>query len=385
MKLEVQKYLEQYGLEKLKEEFSIIVVDYPDRISLNYDQINSPKFHPICDECRGLILRKGTWEILCWPFRRFYNAMEDKETSTFPISKAQILEKIDGSLLLYNFDGEKWFCSTRKMCNAEGLTPSGISFAQLFSQAASKTKLKEYVMGIESAKFYTWIFELVSPESRVVHPYPEREIYLIGARNKSTGNEVSGKELDEIAKVICIKRPLSYKFTTIKETIEAASKLNVMDEGFVLVYEKSDNFWRLKIKNEKFLAIAHMRENGGISAKRIMTLMLSGDVAEYLNYFKEDTKYVEFVESVFNESLTRIKEIGNKYLGIPVQKDFALTIIPLTKYSYEKSILFEMRKGRDIMEVIRERGSKKIAESLGLREKLKEKFEIKELDNEEEL
>ena len=57
MKMNVQKYLEENGLKKLQEEFKIVVTDYPDRVVLNYDQIDSPRFNPICDECRGLILR----------------------------------------------------------------------------------------------------------------------------------------------------------------------------------------------------------------------------------------------------------------------------------------------------------------------------------------
>jgi len=74
--MQVQKYLKEHGLEKLKSEFSIVVTDYPDFVVLNYNQITSPRFNPIVDECRALILEKGTWKVLCRSFDRFYNWQE---------------------------------------------------------------------------------------------------------------------------------------------------------------------------------------------------------------------------------------------------------------------------------------------------------------------
>lgn len=123
-KMEVQKYLEIHGLEKLKQEFSIVVTDYPDRVVLNYSQIESPRFHIICDECRALILRKSDWSVMARSFDRFYNWGEGVEdhalkqnplmqrvtidpfSSTiydgnnkfipFPLQKALVQEKLDG-------------------------------------------------------------------------------------------------------------------------------------------------------------------------------------------------------------------------------------------------------------------------------------------------
>jgi len=378
--MKIQEYLQSHTLAQLQEEFKIIVTDYPDRVVLNYNQIESPTQHPLCDECRALILRKDTWEVLARSFSRFYNVGEDKRTSEFPVTKARIEEKLDGSLMSVYHDGEKWCVSTRKMAYAEGTTAIGKSFAQLFKEASDKTSLYVTLNEIESLKWATWVFELTAPENRIVTPYSESSITLIGARDNKTGNEYTGEYLDSIAKIMHVKRPKSFVFNSLQEAIEKVKTLNMMDEGFVLTYEGDcGSFWRLKCKNEKYLAIAHMRDNGSISPKRIMTLILNGERTEYLNYFPEDTKYFNFVQDIWDESLNRIKSIWGQNCSIINQKEFALAIIPLTCYDYEKGILFELKKGRNsLSDILGKLDGKKMSNNLGLKQKFKKEFGIEE-------
>jgi len=385
--MKVQEYLRKHGLnglEKLQEEFSIIVGDYPDRISLNYNQIDSPRFHPICDECRGLILRKDTWKVIARSFDRFYNIGESINDKDFPIAKAYFLEKLDGSLLNCSHDDKEWCLSTRKMAYAEGMLPIGITFRQLFDDAVKNTNLWEWLESTP-VKNISFIFELTSPENRIVTPYTKREVTLIGARNNDTENELKTEELDSIAKEMGIKRPKLFKFSSIEETVKAAEKLNIMDEGFVLLVEnKEGSHRRLKCKNSKYVAIAHMRSNGQISPKRIMTLLITNEHIEYLNYFPEDKHYFDFAENIYKESLSRINYIVHKYMFIKEQKEFALTIMPFTEYAYEKGIIFNARKGVPVEESIIKMGGKKISEALGLRNKFAKEFGVIEEGEENE-
>lgn len=376
MKLEVQKYLEQYGIEKLKSEYHITVSDYEDRVVLNYNQIESPKFNPICDECRALILKKGTWEVLAQSFVRFYNVLEGELYKTFPIKTARIDEKLDGSLIsVYFFNS--WTASTRKMAFAEGSTLWGKTFRQIFDEGAAKTNLWKYLEPAD--KDTTYVFELTSPENRVVHPYSETSITLIAARSRITGQEYKGVELDQIAKDMNCNRPKSYHFNSLEEAIQTAKSLNVMDEGFVLVDECQGSFSRMKCKNENFVAIAHMRENGGVpSPKNILKLTLNGEKEEYLSYFAEDERYFSFVEEILNESLARIQTIADKCMSIESQKDFALTIKGECKLDFEAGVLFEMRKFKKTLpDIVKGLDAKKLVKSLKVKEKMCEKFGVK--------
>lgn len=78
--LEVQKYLRSgKTLEQLTSELGIKVTHHSSDplVILNYCQIDSPKFHPITLECRGLVLEKQSWNIVARSFKRFFNFGEE--------------------------------------------------------------------------------------------------------------------------------------------------------------------------------------------------------------------------------------------------------------------------------------------------------------------
>ena len=383
MVMEVQKYLRQHGLQKLVDEFHIVVTDYPDRCVLNYDQIDSPNFVPVIDECRALILRKDDWSVMSRAFDRFYNVGHGEKWKEFKVSLARIDTKIDGSIMSVYFDGKDWCVSTRKMAFAEGTSTFGKTFRELFNAAAIKTGLWHYLDDrLDEAGEFTWIFEITSPESRVVHPYADTEITLIGGRQLASGDEVMGWELDHVAELMSVKRPEQHSFNNIDEVTTAAQNLEVMDEGYVLVMEQSGSFFRLKCKNPKFVAIAHMRENGGISPKRILTLIMANEKDEYLSYFETDKSYFDFVEVIYKESVNRINTIASNHMQIASQKYFALAIMPLTKYDYERGVLFSMRKGASLKDALDKMGAKKLALALNLRKKFADEFKVEtEEDN----
>jgi hypothetical protein len=369
--MHVIEYIKSNGLQSLFDEFNIIVQDYPDRITLNYDQIKSPRFHPICDECRGLILRKNSWEILSRGFDRFYNVGEGESYKSLVISESIIYEKLDGSKLDLYFDGSNWEVATRKMAYAEGQTTFGMTFAELFNQAKANTNINENDLD----KNITFIFELTSPANRVVTPYSETKITLIGARNKITGIEFNNEELDDLAGVMGVSRPKVFNLNSLEDIINAANNLDSMDEGFVIAQEiPGGKTLRAKCENSKYLAIAHLRENGGMSPKNILHLVRSNDHLEYLSYFKEDKPYFDCVEEIYNESVNRIKDIYNRCRDISLQKDFALTIMPMCKFSYEKSVIFNMRKGINLDERLKLVESKRLAESLNIKVRMCQLF-----------
>lgn len=388
--MEVQKYLAEHTLEELTEEFGIMVTDYPDRVVLNYNQIDSPRFNPICDECRALILHKGTWVVMSRAFDRFYNVGEGNNQEWEDINfnhEGRFEEKRDGSLLSVYWDGHQWCVATRKMAFAEGTMACGITFRQLFDKAASKTKLMEWLNNKDQSFGtpgcpnwgHTFIFEITAPENRVVTPYSATKLTLIGVRHNKTGNELDVHGLNMVSNYIGVDRPVQYPFWSMDEAVEGANKLEIMEEGFVIIVcKKEGSHYRVKCKNPKFVAIAHMRDNGNVSPKRIMTLVIANEQHEYLRYFPEDKHYFDFCEEVYNESLERIREIIKEHMHIEDQKEFALTIMPLVKLSYEKGVIFGARKGKSIEDKILEMGGKKIAQGLGLKEKFVKKFGIEE-------
>lgn len=399
--MEVQKYLKENGLQKLQDEFKIVVTDYPDIVVLNYNQIESNRFHPIVDECRALILEKDTWNVVARSFSRFYNLSEgvqQKEgvglerqriasfdeyaTTKIDFSSAIVEEKLDGSIISMYFYNGKWNVSTRKMGYAEGQTNLGRTFSEVFFDAIKNTQIMEIFQNNDynhfNAHLYTYTFEMVGPENRVVKNYPENKVYLIGIRDNVYGNEYTAENLDKAAMMMEVSRPKYYKTNSLEELIELVKTLPTLDEGFVVKIENKDgSHFRIKVKNPAYLAIAHLRGNGMISPKRILALIMSNDYEEYIVSFPEDKKYFDFVQEEYNKVSDRIFDIYEGARDIKDQKEFALTIIPKVVYSFESGVIFQMRKTKDTLnQILLKLGHEKIAKGMDLKKMFVDKFHV---------
>lgn len=337
------KYLQNKTYEDLTNEFGIKVKEYEDRVVLNYSQIDSPKNDPIVRECRALILSKPDHKVLCRAFDRFYNYGEDQNTKDFDISKATVQEKIDGSLMPVYHDGDKWQVATRQMAFAEGQTATGRTFREVFIDALGGDPNDIFN---EIAKELCIIFELVSPESRVVKPYEKPCVYLLDVRSKDAGT-FYGHELTyfwNIPEGAKWKYPQQFTFEDWDSCILACKKLPAMDEGYVAKIGD----WRLKIKNPAYLAIANMRINGLINEKRIIRLVLMNDYEEYLGYFPEDQKEFDPYIEAYETMILDIDWYWAKNRDIEDQKEFAMAI----KDCHAKNILFGMRNRKQTIEQV---------------------------------
>lgn len=348
--LEVQKFLLNYNdrhqaLEELENQYHIHIGEYEnDCIVLNYNQIESPRFNSLVDDCRGLILSWDFKKIYCHPFTRFYNFGEGGEkTTNFPINESIAFSKEDGTLLSIWFHPIKniWVASTRKMAYAEGITSFNISFYDIVCEALGVKNINDCFKNVqESAKENTWIFELTSRMNRVVKHYEETSLFLLGVRSNHTHEYFNILDVNEYLKEanINFKLPKVYKFNSFDEIMNSMKELEELDEGYVCYHEKSGQ--RVKIKSPSYLAIHHLRDNGVLNPKKIAFLVFENEYSEYLAYFPEDEKYFKPYIIAHDNLCKDIINVYNELKHIESQKEFALKAI---KYSFN-SILFELRK-----------------------------------------
>ncbi len=346
--LNVQQYLADKSLDDLAMEFGIKVNTYADRVVLNYSMIESPRFHPVCDECRSLILSLGDLGILSRSFDRFYNYGESVEHKGVDFNNLVAMDKEDGSLMNAYHDGERWNVASRKLAFAEGNTDSGTVFRELFRQALGCDVQEAFA---KLPREQTYIFELCSRQNRVVKRYDAPQAFFLAARDKHTGKYVDFEMIAEFSRVIAkqgasLFLPKTYRFSTLKEILEAMKGLDPLDEGYVCVDEKTG--LRLKIKNPSYLAIYHLRENGNISPKRIANLVFMNDHEEYLTYFEEDRKYFQPYIHAYQRLVDNIQKNYARFQDLENQKEFALAVKDLAV----KDILFQLRRGRSLDDVL---------------------------------
>ncbi len=343
--MKVQEYLETHSLEDLTNNFGIIVNEYDDRVVLNYHQIDSYKhrFNPLVMECRSLILSLPEYEVMSRSFDRFWNLGEDPNSDKFDIQQSICWEKLDGSLINIYHDGITWCCSTRKMAFAEGETRLGNTYLSVVERAFGET-IEDIFR--DELKTYTYIFEVVSPETRVVKSYENYEVYLLAVRDKRDGVYLNNDYVSQVSYSLNCELPITYNFRLIDDIVNSMSKLSAMDEGYVC---QIDN-WRIKIKNPSYLAIANIRGNDldGLSTKRVILLVFEQNYDEYLSYFPEDREYFTPYIDAYNKMMGFIDGLWLATKDIKNQKEFAM----LVKDAAVSGVLFNMRKGQfpsDIM------------------------------------
>lgn len=347
-------------MKVLTDELAILVREYDDRVVLNYSQVDSPKYHPVADECRGLILYKDQWynpsrtewRVMARAFDRFYNLgavppeLHKEQIEIVENENSIITEKIDGSLCLVHHDkmNGKWNVSTRSMAFAEGETVRGNKFSEVFERAIGGS-LDERFREMHTG--HTYIFELVSPETRVVHPYDKDDLYLLGIRNNETGYEQEWKSVVMFGMMFGFKTPKTYTFKSIEEILDAAKSLPELDEGYVCRLDTPNGVRRIKIKNPKYVAVAHLRSNGAVSTKRIAMLVMSKGYEEYLKYFPEDKEVFCPYITAYGKMMQMIYDLMPN-LDIQDQKEFAMSV----KDTPVSSIMFMIRKGAKAQEAI---------------------------------
>jgi len=346
--LTTQKYTRENSIEKLEEEFGLVAKHYDDRVVLNYKVDSKPKFHPIIIECRGLILSKPDYNVLCRSFDRFFNYGEGDDKDTFDWDNCLIFNKLDGSLINVYHDGIKWCAATRGTAYAEGTTPMGKSFDDLFLEAISV----DLETGFEfCSKDHTYIFELTSPENRVVTRYRETRATLLAIRSNITGIFVDYSMFTphimefEFDCDIIRKYDLKNSFSPGELTKFVESR-DAMDEGIVCYDPYSQK--RIKIKNSSYVAIHRLKGEGEGSLKSFVDIVFKGEEDELLVYFPEFTDTVMKYKAAYDKFINDIKDTWNKNKHIENQKDFALVVKDLNI----SGIMFSLKKGRSIDDII---------------------------------
>jgi len=343
--MQVQKYLRmQYdllgsvnlALDELTKDYAIKVRQYDEGlVVLNYNQIDSPKSHPIVMECRGLIL-DNNFNVVSRSFDRFFNLGEAPETQThLDWSKATCAEKIDGSLIRIYFWNNKWHIASRGMAFAEG-APNGfdISFRGLVLKALDVDDVGfQTLCGDYLCPEITYICEITAVENRCVKAYTGYTLHYLSARNNQTFEFYDDSA---IAREVGMSIPKQFSFSSEEDCKRMVDQLKNLDEGYV-VYQSGIPV--AKIKSPAYCAV-HLLRGEGLNPKRVSELVLTNEQEEYLVYFPEDRGFIQPYVDKLTEILTDLYEAYANYSVIESQKDFAISI----KNVKGNSVLFTARK-----------------------------------------
>jgi RNA ligase len=199
---------------------------------------------------------------------------------------------------------------------------------------------------------YTYLFEIVYPENRIVVDYEDtEELFVLGVIKTDTGEEAKYEEMtSEGFKLV-------KKYDGVKSFEELKSLNTPNAEGFVIRFR---NGYRMKIKFADYCAL-----------HRIMTSCSSYDIWENLMKFgkvpedlltKVPDEFYNWIKRVEKDLWIKHTEMYNKAhyeyevimkaLSDVPQDEFDKTYALLVKNKENASLLFSLKNGRDISEAI---------------------------------
>lgn len=277
---------------------------------------------------RGLIV-SGGGEIVARPFEKFFNL--DEYEGELPDEQFNVYEKIDGSLGILYWVGDEAKIATRG------------SFTSRQAEKGTEILQKRY-SGLNLDRRYTYLFEIIYPENKIVVEYGGMEdLVLLAVRETKSGREEKLQNVD-------LPFPKVGKIDWDGELADLTKREGENKEGFVIRYESG---LRLKIKFSEYVRLHKLVT--GVTSKVIWERLKSGEGVEEMLSRVPDEFYgwvkqtKDKLEKEFDEVEKRVEFIVGEARKLETRKDQAGLIRGSNKYS---GVAFAMLDGKNYQKII---------------------------------
>lgn len=256
----VNKMVENgFGIEYQKMLEPLTIKQFGKRVLIKYMLIEAyPGFWDayggLYRECRSVVIDLEHMYLVLTPFRKFFNMNEIEETQEHIIrekianaQKVEISDKLDGSMI-----SARYVLNELVVSSSGSLNPETSLHCKLGYDLLSKNDKKMII----AHPNYTFLFELISPKDAHVVSYKDKEegLYLIGARDVTTGYELPYDSIVMFAKQYNVKRTEVFN-KTFDEVVNSLDDKNSDEaEGFVI---NIDNY-KLKLKYNDYVTVHRM-------------------------------------------------------------------------------------------------------------------------------
>lgn len=272
------------------------------------------KWDEITLMCRGLVI-DDDGNIVARPFKKFFN-YEELSEEHIPNEPFDVFEKMDGSLgILFNYKGEWILCSRGSFTSDQAIKGNKI---------LQKYNCERLLEG------FTYLFEIIYPENRIVCKYDYEDLILIGVIDNSDGYEIRvdddevqlhGNRIKHSLENLGFK--LVKKYDGINDFSNLKSIIDKDSEGFVIRFQSG---MRMKIKGEEYTRLhkiitqtssydiwESLKSNGKISDDIIDRIP-----DEFYDWVKETEKNIREdynkIESEYLYHFDGIKRLGTRKL-----------------------------------------------------------------------
>ena len=344
-KLPIQTYLlSGKSLDDLKIEHGVKSFVQNGKVSLSYDQIEARESDELSQQCRGLILRDGSFDIVAAPLFRFFN-LEQGIAASIDWSSARFEEKLDGTLIIVYFDdqAQRWFCATRSRPEADvPVDDYAVTFTDLVNIALrdmfALSNINELMARADGVHQKTFCFEFCSPMNRIVCEYSDFKLTLLAVRDNVSLLE---EDPQPYAKKLGVPVVETYSFSSITDLVEVIRAWDPKNHEGVVV--KDANYHRIKVKSPAYVAFNHMRDSLSTSMRGCMEIVLLGKDDDVISMVPEFIgnrikKLKPLVAEILKQTETDYMELRN----IEDMKTYALA----AQKKMWPACLFALKRGK---------------------------------------
>ena len=234
-----------------------------------------------------LVFRSSVWTmdgtLISAGFKKFFNLTEQPQLVPDPtdedLKTAEVMEKLDGSLLIVSKYNGELIVRTRGTLDATVMEKNGFEIAELKQRYP-----KCFDNDLLDSESYSFLYEWTSPLNKIVVPYGQVcDIKLVGCVLHEDYSYMSQDVLDELAKDINVGRPRRFKFSSMSDIIALMVTLQG-EEGYCIYYNGGQDI--KKVKSDWYLSRHRFKEN----------CSLEFILDAYVN--AGEPSYVDFVEGL---------------------------------------------------------------------------------------
>lgn len=256
-------------------------------------------FHDLAKACRGIVIDTDTMQVVSHPFDKFFNINEVPETSEKIVKK-----HINKAEYIYATDKKDGSTISVSLYKGKPLITTNGSFENDQIKWAADLFKRQYPNFLPNLKSgYTYIFELIHPENKIVINYgDEKALYLLAVRNLETNKLMSLDEVHTIGDKYNIPYPDVYDFTDLDIMIKLAHELKGANkEGWVIRIGTADSEMMCKLKLDEYFAMH--KAFGKTTPMWVYKHLINGDLDDYLAICNE------FQKASVQDALDKIEKV----------------------------------------------------------------------------
>ncbi len=229
--------------------------------------------------------------IISRPFPKFFNIDENDESKieNLPVDIPKITEKLDGSLGIQYYDGDKVCIATRGSFHSD--------------QAVWATDwMQERFVKSDFREGCTYLYEIIYPENRIVVDYQgAKKLVLLGIIENDTGVDM---DYTSDAKILSLEAATRLQ-GTLDDVLKQVDIWDGNNEGVVALYS---NGLRIKIKGTEYKRLHRLLT--GFSTKSIWECLKNNNLEEVLDRVPDE--FMNWVKSKRDELLTQKASIESE-------------------------------------------------------------------------